>query len=263
MAEETKPAGETTAQSAPSAAPASAPTTPAAPASPGIMQLLAKGFMDWFNTKKAKASIVAFLFISLAMAGMFQYQHDTIKTVSLAEAIANNIGGGGGSTKDPFAKYTDASSKADLTGQNTEGIASSPQKVTVGDLNVYQVIATLTWTDEANSARHTNQPDTFKIQVTSPDGRTSEGSAANAIGAAGTIEVVLSRDISKEVQENKVLKKKTLDPTWTGDWNINVSCTSAGDQTPSIGPNFGGPRVQADTGNAWKMSIEWTFKAEP
>jgi hypothetical protein len=264
MAEESKPAGETKAQSAPSAAPASAPTTPAAPTSPGIMQLLVKGFMEWFNTKKAKASIVAFLLISIAMAGMFQYQHDTIKTVSLAEAIANSMGGGGGSSgKDPFAKYTDATSKADLSGQSTEGVASSPQKVTVGDLNTYQIVATITWTDEPNSARHTNQPDTFKIQVTSPDGRTTEGSAANAQGAAGTIQVVLSRDISKEVQENKVLKKKTQDPTWTGDWNINVTCTNAGDQTSNFGPSPIGLRTQADTGNSWKMSVEWTFKAEP
>jgi hypothetical protein len=263
MAEESKPAGETKTQSAPSPAPASAPTVPAAPASPGIMQLLVKGFMEWFNTKKAKASIVAFLLISIAMAGMFQYQHDTIKTVSLAEAIANSMGVGPVSGKDPFAKYTDAASKVDLTGQSTEASTSAPQKVTVGDLNVYQVIATLTWTDEPNSARHTNQPDTFQIQVTSPDGRTSEGSASNAQGAAGTIQVVLSRDIAKEVQENKALKKKTMDPTWTGDWNINITCTSAGDQTSNFGPSPIGLRTQADTGNAWKMTMDWTFKAEP
>lgn len=261
MAEESKSAGETKAQSAPSVAPASAPTAPAVTASPGILQLLVKGFMDWFNTKKAKAAIVAFFLISLAMAGMFQYQHDTIKTVSLAEAIANSGGGGTVSGKDPFAKYTDTTSKADLTGQSTEKVTGSPQKVTVGDLNVYQVVATITWTDEPNTARHTNQPDTFQIQVTSPDGRTSQGSASNAQGAPGTIQVVLARDISKEVQDNKALKKKTMDPTWTGDWNINVTCTNAGDQTPNYGPGIF--RTQADTGNAWKLGVNWTFKAEP
>jgi len=263
MAEDTKSADETKTQSAPAAASASAPTVPAAPAHPGIMQLLVKGFMEWFNTKKAKASIIAFLLISIAMAGMFQYQHDTIKTSTLSDAIANSGTGGGGSGKDPFAKFTDATSKADLTDQSTEGAAASPKKVTVGDMNVHQFVATLTWTDEPDTARHTNQPDTFSIQVTAPDGRTTQGSAANVHGAPGSIQVVLTRDISKEVQDNKALKKKTTDPTWTGDWNITVACTTAGDQTPNLGPNFGGPRVQADTGNAWKLSMNWTFKAEP
>ena len=41
---------------------------------------------------------------------------------------------------DPFSKYTDQAATTALTGQSTETIAGSPQKVAVGDLNVFQVV---------------------------------------------------------------------------------------------------------------------------
>jgi len=258
MADDKQPAKE---EKPASSAPA-AQAPPVVTASPGIMTLLIKGFMDWFNTKKAKAAIVGFILITVGMAGIFQYQHDSIKALSLADAIAGGSGGGGGGGKDPFAKYKDAMGQAAPSGQSQEG-APSPQKVPIGDDNVFTVVAVLTWTDEANTARHTNQPDTFELQVTAPDGRTSKGSASNEIGKEGVVEVALGRNITQEVQSNKALKQKTVDPTWTGDWNITVTCTTAGDQTPNYGPGFLPFRTTADTGNAWKLSVNWTFKAEP
>jgi hypothetical protein len=236
---------------------------PAASAISGIIQILIKGFRDWFKTKKAKAAIVGFFLITVCMAGLFQYQHDSIKAMSLADAIAGGGGGGGGNGKDPFAKFKDATGQAPLTGSSQEKTAGAPQKVPIGDKNVFQVVAVLTWTDEANTARHTNQPDTFDLQVTAPDGRTSKGSASNEIGKEVVIEVVLARNITQEVLSNKALKQKTQDPTWTGDWNITVACTNAGDQTPNYGPGFIPMRTTADTGNGWKLSVNWTFKAEP
>jgi hypothetical protein len=139
-------------------------------------------------------------------------------------------------------------------------LAGSPLTMSVEDLNVYQATFDLTWTDEPDSSRHTNQPDTFQIEVTTPDGRTSQGSGSNVHGSPGTIEVLFERNITKEVQDNKGLKKKTQDPTWTGDWIINVTCTNAGDQTPSVGPGFF--RTQADTGNAWTLAVTWTYKGK-
>lgn len=236
---------------------------PAASAISGIIQILIKGFMDWFKTKKAKAAIVGFLLITIGMAGLFQYQHDSIKAMSLVDAIAGGGGGGGGNGKDPFAKFKEATGQAPLTGSSQEKTAGAPQKVPIGDNNVFQVVAVLTWTDEANTARHTNQPDTFDLQVTAPDGRTSKGTASNEIGKEGVIEVVLARNITQESQANKALKQKTQDPTWTGDWNITVACTNAGDQTPNYGPGVIPMRTTADTGNGWKLSVNWTFKAEP
>jgi hypothetical protein len=161
---------------------------------------------------------------------------------------------------DPFKNYKDLSGASDSTGSSVEQAEASPVTVSVDTLNVYSATFTLTWTDEPDSARHTNQPDAFKIEVTTPDGRTSDGSGTNAQGSAGTIEVVMARNITKEVQENKDLKKKTQDPTWTGDWMINVTCTNAGDQTPRFGPGIF--TTQADTGNAWTLAVTYTYKAK-
>jgi hypothetical protein len=239
------------------------PLGPADAAHPGIMTLLYKGFFDWFKTKKAKAAIVAFLLITVTMGGIFQFQHDTIKAISLSEAIAGGGSSGGGGGKDPFAKFTDQTGKAPLSGNSQAGAAASAQKVVIADKNVFQIVAVVSWTDEADSTRHTNQPDTFEIQVTSPDGRTSKGSAPNEHGKEGVVEVVLARNITQEVLNNKDLKKKTQDMTWTGDWNITVACTNAGAQTPIYGPDPIHLRDQADPGNAWKLDVNWTFKGQP
>ena len=266
MAEESKPAGEqkkdsgTSATSA-NASPASAPA-PEAAQSTSIAMLLYKGFLDWFKSPKAKAAILGFVLITAGLAGIFNYQHNSIKTVSLEEAIANGSGGGTstGGGKDPFSKFIDASSAAALTGTSTEGVPDPGQKVTIDDVNVFQVVVTLTWTDEPNTARHTNLPDSFEVQVTAPDGRTTKGTGANTAGAPGTIEVTLARNITKEVLANKALKKKTQDGTWSGDWNITVTCTSAGDQQARF--SFIGLRDQADIGNAWNLDLKWSFKTE-
>jgi hypothetical protein len=165
-------------------------------------------------------------------------------------------------TSDPFANYKDQAATTGESGQSTEGVAGSPQKISIEDLNVFQVVLELSWTDEPDTARHTNQPDTFALEVTSPDGRTSQGSGSNVPGAPGSIVVTMERPIGKEVLDNKALKKKTSDPTWSGDWSINVSCTSAGDQTFSIGPDITHLLDQADTGNAWELAVTWTFKTK-
>ena len=166
------------------------------------------------------------------------------------------------SSSDPFYKYKDLGANANVTSQSVEGGGGTPQWLAIGDANVFSMVVELTWTDEADAARHTNQPDTFQLEVTAPDGRTSQGSAANVHGAPGSVVVTLERNITKEVQENKALKKKTADPTWTGKWTFNVTCTDAGDQTPSIGPDPIHLRDIVDSGNAWQLAIGWTFKSK-
>jgi multidrug efflux pump subunit AcrB len=164
-------------------------------------------------------------------------------------------------SSDPFAKYDDLAGASDSAGSSIEQAEASPVTVAVDTLNVFQATFELTWTDEPDSARHTNQPDSFEIEITAPDGRTSKESGTNVQGASGTIEVIMSRNITKEVQENKAIKKKTQDPTWTGDWTINVTCTSAGDQTRNFVP-VGPFSSQVDNGNAWELAVTWTYKGK-
>ena len=182
-----------------------------------------------------------------------------IGAFALGDYVVNNVVADTG-VPNPFSNYKDQAATSDVKGQSTEGVAGSPETVSLEDLNVFAVVFELSWTDEPDSSRHTNQPDTFQIEVTSPDGRTSQGSGSNVQGSSGSIEVIFERNITKEVQENKAIKKKTQDPTWTGDWSINVTCTNAGDQTPRFGPGIF--LTQADTGNAWDLGISWTFKAK-
>ena len=182
-----------------------------------------------------------------------------IGAFALGDYVVNNAVGNP-TGPDPFAKFKDQATTSDVTGQSTEQVEGSSQTVTIEDLNVFTVVFELSWTDEPDTSRHTNQPDTFQIEVTSPDGRTSQGSGSNTLGSPGSIVVTMERNITKEVQENKALKKKTADPTWTGDWSINISCTNAGEQTPRI--DILGLREQADTGNEWELGISWSFKVK-
>jgi hypothetical protein len=234
---------------------------PAAPTeSPSIFKMLSDAFLKWLKTTKAKAAIIGFMVITAGLYGLFSYQASSIDTKSLDDVLAGAVnGGGGGDGKDPFAKYEDMAGLAPLSGSTNEG-TESPETVSIEDLNVYEVTVLLTWTDEPDSARHTNQPDSFEVVVTAPDGREARGSGSNTHNDVGEIDVILSRNITKEALDNKELKKKTKEDTWTGDWNITVTCTSAGDQEAMF--SFLGLRDQADTGNAWTLDVVWAFKAE-
>jgi len=124
--------------------------------------------------------------------------------------------------------------------------------VEVGVPNVARMRFTLTWTDEADAGvRYTNQPDTFELAVTPPNGteRTS-GAVANAQGGEGTASVSFEFEGAK-------------DPFWngTGEWGVVVRCATAGDQTPLISPF--NRRVQADDGNAWTLSVECVHLERP
>lgn len=244
------------------AAEGDAPATgEAAGGSPSVLKLVADGFLNWFKTKKAKVAIVGFLCITGGLAGLFSYQASAIPVKSLADVLAgvDDTGGGGGTGKDPFAKFTDQSATAPLSSNTQEG-ATSNSNVDIQDKNVYKVTFILTWTDEADTARHTNLPDSFKMVITAPDTRTKEGTGSNAQGGEGSVEVSFDRDISKEALENKDLKKKTEEVTWTGEWGINITCTDAGDQEAMF--SFFGFRDQPDNGNAWDLDVEWTFKVK-
>jgi hypothetical protein len=234
----------------------------AAPSSPNIFLMISGAFMTWMKTTKAKVAIVGFIIIGAGLAGLFNFQASSIDVVSLEDAIAGAGSGssdGGGSGKDPFAKYSDQVGTAALSG-STQEAATSADSAAIGDMNVFEVTVTLTWTDEADSARHTNQPDSFSLEVISPDGRKASGSGSNSHGSEGSVVVTLTRDITKEVLDNKDLKKKTMDEVWSGDWNINVTCTAAGDQEAMF--SILGFRDQPDSGNAWNVDVEWTFKAD-
>lgn len=235
----------------------------AAPASgsPSIIKAVVDSLVSWVKTTKAKAAIIGFICITAGLYGLFTHQANSIEVKSLDDVLAGATGGGGGGGggKDPFAKYVDMTGRAPLQGSATEG-QTDTKKVSVEDLNVWEVKVVITWIDEPDSARHTNNPDSFEVVVTSPDGREVRDSASNTHGQPGTFELDLTRNITKEALNNKDLKKKTKETTWTGEWSINVTCTAAGDQEAMF--SIIGLRDQADNGNTYDLEVVWTFKGE-
>ena len=151
-----------------------------------------------------------------------------------------------------WSKYTSATLSIDDISDDTNEGDEWGGPVDVGVPNVARMAFMLTWTDEADAGvRYTNRPDTFELLVTPPNGteRTS-GAVANPQGGAGAASVAFDFE-------------GTQDPFWngTGEWGVVVRCTTAGDQTPMIGPF--GLRVRTDTGNAWTLSVECAYLMRP
>ena len=238
-----------------------AETKAAAGGSPSIIKIIADSLINWVKTTKAKAAIIGFIMITAGLYGLFTFQANSIEVKTLDEVLAGAVGGGGSSDgKDPFAKFDDMTGTAPLSGSGTEG-QEEVKTVVVDDMNVFEVQVVVTWVDEADTARHTNQPDSFEVVVTAPDGREARGQGSNQHGDTGIIEIDLTRNVTKEALDNKELKKKTKETTWTGEWNVTITLTQAGDQEAMF--SIIGLRDQADNGNAYDVTFVWTFKGEP
>jgi len=228
--------------------------------SPGIIKLIASSLSSWVKTTKAKAAIIGFIMITAGLYGLFTFQASSIEVKTLDDIMAGAVGGGSsGDGKDPFAKFDDMAGTAPLSGSASEG-QEDVKPIVIDDMNVYEVQVVVTWVDEADTARHTNQPDSFEVVVTAPDGREARGSGTNQHGDVGMIEIDLTRNITKEALDNKELKKKTKETTWTGDWNLTITLTQAGDQEAIL--SIIGLRDQADNGNSYEVTFVWTFKGE-
>jgi len=151
-----------------------------------------------------------------------------------------------------WTKYASATlSIADISDYTNEGDEWSGP-VEIGVPNVASMTFTLTWTDEADDgARYTNQPDTFILYVTPPNGtEMMSGAVSNPQGGAGTASVSFRFE-------------GTSDPflNGTGAWDVVVKCTTAGNQVPRV--NFLGLRTRADAGNAWTLSVECVHLERP
>ncbi len=114
----------------------------------------------------------------------------------------------------------------------------------LADLEITWLIANLTWMDEADAARHTNQPDSFSIDLVAPDGETATDSGSNTRGAEGALSV------ARQVAEGG-------DPLM-GDWTVTVTLTDAGDQTATF--DLFGLRNQADDSNAWALEVSFEYR---
>ncbi len=139
------------------------------------------------------------------------------------------------------------------------GTDTGSQKLNEGSVAVFNIQgtgraikgirATLTWEDEPDIRRarlYENQPDSFEVEVVSPDGNRSDSKAgANPIGGEGNINVQM------------ILTDEEVDLYKEADnWTVRIIMTEAKPYEPRLGP---GLVVLTDDGNDFDLKIEYDF----
>jgi POT family proton-dependent oligopeptide transporter len=186
---------------------------------------------------KLTTSAVAFMFIPILVGVGFAGGTD------IYYGEKTSVGEGINWTKD----YDLISgSTIDGDGYLDEGM-ETVEKVPIPYDNIDNVIFTLTWTDEPDTSglgSFENQPDSFSLEVQTPKGKT-EGpkSGENTHENQGSISIKIEYE---EPYEHG-----------TGDYNVTITCTNAGDQEPQI--NVINLRTEEDPGNNWELTVEYKY----
>ena len=175
----------------------------------------------------------------------------------LALALAGLLGKPAG----PAAATTTAPSQLVLrTGQQSftgYGNANSDTSLnmTINVTNIVNVTLDLTWQDEPNSARHTNQPDQLGLEAKSPEGEGREsGLKSNPQGGTGEVKLEYTFNLTEKSASQKTSRRGT------GNWDIIVRVGACGAQEPRI-PDPGGFRTVADNGNAFTLTVSFEYYA--
>lgn len=193
---------------------------------------------------KATTSMVALMFIPVILGIGFVGGTDTYYGVGFEEDTDPKLtdwtqwatGNGGPLTS------------SGLLQENSETV----EAVSVSEPNVISITFILTWTDEDDITYgprvYANQPDTFSLQVSAPDGNESRRvSGANPPGASG--ELIVTMDFSPDI-----------DPymNGTGTFNVSIELGDCGDFFSN------GPIGFTDTENSWELAVdyEYYFKEE-
>jgi len=205
--------------------------------SEGILGTVVTGLTKWIKQPKSLQAIVGFICIVGGLAGLFYYQASAIDTKPL--------GGGGARSTGPVV--TEGEMTLGDQGTANEGTAV-PLTYENDNDGTYQCTVTLEWTDEANAnRRYTNQPDTFDIEVTAPNGETKSGTGTNPQGGSGNIVV------------NFTLGKDGKETDYTGVWSLNLTLSDAGDQEARFWSFFD----RADSANTYTLTIQWLYGTPP
>ena len=198
-------------------------------------------------------TILGTITIIIIMYAIFYFEaHDTSREILDARTIDMMVTSGedGGGEPGPTPEWTTETQETD--GRATEG-QPSKAVLTLDKAKIEKVKSitfTLTWVDEDQGPSPgpglawENEPDEFKLTLTSPSGETFEGSGTNAPGQMGSITV--TPKISEENQEEEVL----------GDWEWEVLCVDAGDWQ-TAGPF--GALISQDDGNDWHLTIDLSY----
>ena len=169
--------------------------------------------------------------------------------------------GGGASEMDLQQLFGDAelrSETVNMDGNLNEGQQDSHEIDTVGKL-VKNITARLSWQDETSPPaprlrQHNNGPDTFSLEVISPDGNSSRAEGSNQIDNPGEIIVTIS------IEEEDLLTLMLGQMFGLGNLTVEVTMVDAGMWVPQVGPGMIGLR---DDGNSYSLTVEIEFYEFP
>jgi hypothetical protein len=134
---------------------------------------------------------------------------------------------------------TDSSSLMEGSAENVMVDASQDRIIT-------GISVIVTWEDEEDRRRvrmYENQPDTFRITITDPNGtELASNSASNQHGQQGTVSTVANLD-----------EEQVMEYYDAGDFEVDIIMEEAGDFEPRIGLSF---FPIEDDGNRFNYEIE-------
>ena len=212
---------------------------------PSLPKTVMRATNRFFRSRTGFKTIGFMVLTVVMLIGLFVYQHDSYP-------VGPRSTGGGGPTG--LAAYVDMNTTITDSGTAVEQADPDEKTYEIDQENLFMFNVTVKWDDEADQMFKSNQPDTFLVEVTAPDGSMVSGGGSNQRNQEGVIVVTIDRDILASDAELMA---------WTGTWSVNVTCTDAGDQEPQFFPDIGGQRTNPDTGNAYTLEVEYVFKAPP
>jgi hypothetical protein len=204
-----------------------------------LAMMVIDGIVKWLKTRHAVYSIVGTIALLAALAWLFSYQAQAFPAADPYN-VGPIIPGGTGPSN---AEYSTES----LTGTANEGSSVEEPFSLQGDV-IWIMEVTFTFTDEEpdRARRFTNEPDSFDVTVTFPDGESQTKSATGSNTNPGTIQFAYN---------------------WTADggmeWSaedtvvITVELTQAGEQHPLLNP-FGLREVE-DSTNDYSLSVYYGY----
>lgn len=190
---------------------------------------LSKGLAKTFG--KRKTVFIAWAIIPIMLIATFSLGGDTYYPPEDEEDDGTRI------------IMEETTSQSSLTGNTGEGDVSEEIIPTKGILTWINI--SFTWQDEPAPFFQTNEPDTFEIELVSPNSTVdSDGPSANSASGSGQL------SINYEVPQEEEIGDQ--------DWTLNIRCIEAGDV---LGPAGIIVRSQ-DTGNDWSVTIRVSFLEE-
>jgi len=167
-----------------------------------------------------------------------------IITIFMA-AFSGCLGGGGEDNKETQIEYVVRSggTYGPEEGRTEEG-QESTLDITLNSTYITQAIFKLTWTDTNNNGDpESAQDDTFTIEVTPPNG-SGEPDSNSGAGSSLSLEIDVPQNLEEPTQND-------------AGWKVKITIQPG--QGSSGGPLLGIFIIYSDTGNDWKLNVEYKY----